>query len=753
MNLALVFLCFFSSALAETIEEKMERSISPALAKQTKELNTELKALKEELKQAYATEEQIDLKLARIREIREKIESKEKFFKEVSAAAETEEGYGLWDLEETTLSSLVMEYGSTDFLYVIPPEIANMKIYLHSGVQIPRESWGQLLDIILSQNGIGVKTLTPFARQLYILKQNLSAVSAVVSKKEDLKLLDPHARIFFLLSPPVEVSKAVFQFFERFSDERQTFIYHIGTKVAILAPLEEVEKLLTLYESVWQEEKGRVAKVVPVLKMQASAMEKILMHFFGEGPEKLRQAFGRAQQTEKLVTVALDEGNALALIGPEELVQRAELLIKETEDQLSDPYETAVFTYTCRHSDPMALAEMLERVYFSLLSTSGAEGDKKQKPESVEKQKVGYPPQGYPKDFVLPGAPELPTGSNKEKEGKNSGRFIADPKTGGLLMVIRRDAYPKIKELLKQIDLPKKMVQIEVLLFEKQLSTQNNFGLNLLKLGSGSNRVDYSSIAPSTGKGVLDFFFKGHHSRYTPSFELAYSLLMSHDDIQLNAAPCVLTVNQTPAKVAIVEELSINNGAAPVDTSSGKVTYEKTFSRAQYGITIVVTPTIHSPSVEEENEGVRGFITLDTDIQFDTTRAANREDDRPLVDRRSIKNEVRVADGETVIIGGLRRKASNDREEKVPILGEIPGIGRLFGSTKLSKNNTEMFFFITPRIISDAKEEREAMKKEQLSKRPGDIPEFLQKLEEAREKEKEKYLQSNLKLLFGGKVT
>ncbi len=45
--------------------------------------------------------------------------------------------------------------------------------------------------------------------------------------------------------------------------------------------------------------------------------------------------------------------------------------------------------------------------------------------------------------------------------------------------------------------------------------------------------------------------------------------MMTQDDIQLNAAPSVITVNQTAAQISIVEEISINNGAAPIDTNKG----------------------------------------------------------------------------------------------------------------------------------------------------------------------------------------
>ena len=89
-----------------------------------------------------------------------------------------------------------------------------------------------------------------------------------------------------------------------------------------------------------------------------------------------------------------------------------------------------------------------------------------------------------------------------------------------------------------------------------------------------------------------------------------------------------------------------------------------------------------------------------------------------------------------------------DNEEKIPFLGEIPGLGKLFGSTQLTDINTEMFFFITPRIIPDPQETLEKMRAEELKKRPGDIPEFLQRVIEAQDKESKKFFEQSLKLFF-----
>jgi len=359
-------------------------------------------------------------------------------------------------------------------------------------------------------------------------------------------------------------------------------------------------------------------------------------------------------------------------------------------------------------------------------------------------------PDGYapaPLGTANPPPPSRPSlTSHLEVEREGSDHFIPDPKTGTILMVVRRDVLNKVKDLVHRLDVPKKMVHIEVLLFERRLANHNSFGINLLRLGTEKHsHVEYSSNAAIKGPGigVTEFFFKKGHTPSFPPIDLRYNFLMTQDDIRLNAAPSIIAINQTAATIAITEEISINNGAAPIDTNKG-IAFEKSFTRAQYGITIVMTPTVHAPDDEEEKG--QWFVTMKTDITFDSVKPMS--EDRPLVDKRHIQNEVRVVDGQTVILGGLRRKSSMDKDDKIPFLGEIPGLGKLFGSTNLIDDSTEMFFFITPKVVLDPKEELEQIKIEEMKKRPGDLPEFLNRVVEAREKERKRYFQQSFKLFF-----
>jgi general secretion pathway protein D len=338
----------------------------------------------------------------------------------------------------------------------------------------------------------------------------------------------------------------------------------------------------------------------------------------------------------------------------------------------------------------------------------------------------------------------------KDSSPKVFGNFIVDPKTGSIMMVVRKETLSKLKTLIKKLDVPKKMVQIEVLLVEKRLRDRKQTGINLLKIGKRvakdinetSTVFDAEHCGPK--KGILEFILRQKATHYWPAFDLILNFLMAQEDIRINSNPSILAVNQTPAKISIVEELSINNGAVPISTGQ-TFAYEKSYSRAQYGVTIVITPTVHLPDVDDE-EDVKGSITLQTNVNFDTTQET--ADDRPPVTRRQIENEVCVADGETVILGGLRKKTGEDVREKIPFLGDIPGIGKLFGTTKMANSTTEMLIFITPKIIKDPVDDLRRERTLLLQKRPGDIPAFMERLEASRNQERRKLFENSFKLLF-----
>lgn len=756
-SLAFLLLCGFLGA-------QTPAELNTQLSELKLQLQTQCKAALQ-LQQFNAPDGEFEALLSKVQETKKQISQLEDTWRKQERHP-SEEPVGLWDLGETTISQLIMEYGASDYLYIIPPELASMKISLFTGVGLPKESWEEMIEAILTHNGIGAKRLNAYAKQLYILKLDPSAIEGIVDREEKLPLFPSHTRLFFVLSPPAEQLRAVQGFFERFSDPKQTTVQSIGTKIVLVSTRETIERLLGLYHMVWEKSSGKTVRLIQLTKIEPVEAEKILKATFSDPASRGRPTF-YPSGADELLSLTIPQG--LVLIGEMETVNRGQKILEDLERQLENPSEKVIYWYACKHSNPEDIAKVLEKVYDSLI---GSNFEKKEEtkassgtppapqlstPPPVPPQEPNpaqvfpYPPTNTAYNPVLPANPNfIQPGVIEKKEAPNFNHFIVDNKTTSILMVVRREELPKIKNLLKKLDVPKRMVQLDVLLVEKRLHDRNEMGINLLQIGKNSSRKKESAVSFDTNplainKGVLSFIYSKPNTS-SPAMDIAFNFLMAQEDIQINANPSVLAINQTPATVSIVEELSINNGAIQLNTTAG-VTVQESYTRAQYGITIVLTPTIHLPDPDDpENADHPGFVSLETNLEFDTTQMTANA--RPPVTRRHIENQVCVADGETVILGGLRRKIEEDTREKIPFLGDIPGIGKFFSLTKVTDTNTDMFIFITPRIVRDPIDDLRQIRQNEYQRRAGDIPEFLQALDDAKAKERKHIFQNSLKMLF-----
>lgn len=801
------------------------------------QVNQELQESEDELRQLYQKVNQLyqnnapdqaycDL-LKKINDLKSHIQILENSWREIASNGQAgQEEYALWHQPETTIGQLVMDYGSQSYVYLMSPEISELRLSVNSNLPIPRSSWNEMLELILEQNGVGIKQLNPFLRQLYLIKEDRSNLQIITDVRDDLYLFPDEARVAFVLSPePAEV-KRVWVFLEKFVNPQTTALQMIGRDILIIGSASEIIELLKLYDFVALNKGEKEYRIVTLKRVDSEEMARILNAIFDQfmeetptkdtqdrnsrrpppgapnipnmRPPKIQERRNDEMQgnVNGLRVIPLSHiAQALFLIGTQEEIMKAEEIIREVENQVGDVRERIVYWYRTKHSDPEELAKVLEKVYNLMVETNPSyqtnpEGgppppvpfqgpltpDGRPVPLldvapppllPVDRRQNGYIGQPFPlRNIFDPGYflddrykvdPRARTDLRERDPNFNRENFIVDPKTGAIVMVVEANILPKLKELIAKLDVPKKMVQLEVLLFEKKILNQNNFGLNLLRIGSGAtntnrggfNFIDF--ITPeNTIMGITQFFLSRKKTDSgIPAFDLVYNFLLTREDIQINASPSVMTMNQTPARIEIAEEISVDTGIFEIP-ATGSNALKRSFARARYGIKIEITPTIHMMSENEAPDchDEENYVTLITDINFETIQPSINAD-RPPVTSRMITNEVRIPDGQTVILGGLRRKNTNDKQDVIPFIGELPGIGKLFSSTYSNDSSTEMFIFITPKIISDPREDLDKLRQAEMTRRPGDIPEFLCSLVEAREIEKNRLMRGSMQMLFG----
>lgn len=800
---------------AQTIAEKKaglsrvaSTDLSPELQKLLVEVNTEHDAISKELKVLYAQAFELyrqnapecafrDI-LQKINTLKSAIITLEMHWQEMAQQG-SPDGYALWQQPDTTLEQLVIDYGSQDYVYIFSPNIADIPISVTSNLPIPRSSWSEMLELILTQNGVGIKQLNPFLRELYLLNEDRSRLAIITNQRKDLSIFPSNERIAFVLSPEASDVRRIWFFLEKFINPNSVTLQMIGRDILIVGQVSEIEEILKLYDFATTNRGQKEYKAVSLSRVDAADMANILLAIFGglnaesdfesiESSPKGKDKKGDSGKSKPsppprrskdsaegggdngLRVIPLSEvARAVFLVGTREEIHKAEKIIADVESQVGESRGKEIWWYTTKHADPEELADILQRIYYLLVSEylgqEGRSDNDNNQNQSVninidedDRPDILIPPPYATPFYLGPPINDLPPPIERVA---NVGRdnFIVDLKTGSIVMVVEVDLLPRIQELICTLDVPKKMVQLEVLLFEKKLNRQNNFGLNLLKIGTCASNTtktcarfrdigERETVVGTVTTGIFDFLLSRKENHVMPAFDLAYRFLLAQDDLHINSAPSVLAVNQTPAIIEIAEEISVNTGVFEIPTVGAEVTLKNSFARATYGIKIEILPTIHT-SQEDPDPDAIDYVDMVTDITFQTFRS--NIDNRPDITTRHILNEVSIPNGQTVIIGGLRQRNSHDISEKIPFFGELPGIGVLFSSTQLSDDTTEMFLFITPTIVYDPVEDLARIRAIEMCRRPGDIPPFLCRLVAAQDREKYRLFAASMALSCGRK--
>ncbi len=172
-------------------------------------------------------------------------------------------------------------------------------------------------------------------------------------------------------------------------------------------------------------------------------------------------------------------------------------------------------------------------------------------------------------------------------------------------------------------------------------------------------------------------------------FSLVLSALQTLQSTKIVSNPTIVTLNNTEATINVGRETPIPKYAYNQQTGSFEV---NGFDYKPIGIILKVTPQVNA----------RGFIklTVEPEVSQSTSNATFNGANIPVVDTRKAKTQVSLKDGFTMGIGGLITTQTSKVGNKVPILGSIPGLGRLFRSDNNNTEQTNLIIFITAKTIS-----------------------------------------------------
>jgi len=160
------------------------------------------------------------------------------------------------------------------------------------------------------------------------------------------------------------------------------------------------------------------------------------------------------------------------------------------------------------------------------------------------------------------------------------------------------------------------------------------------------------------------------------------------------SAPTILASDNMPAHIQVGAEVPIltSQGVVPGAQAGGSSLFTNTIQQRDTGVILSVTPRIN-PS---------GMVSMQVQQEVSSPQPPTAGGpSSPTILKRSVSTQVTVKDGETIALGGIISENRIYSRSRVPLLGDIPVIGLLFGSTSYSVARTELIVLLTPRVMQD----------------------------------------------------
>lgn len=339
--------------------------------------------------------------------------------------------------------------------------------------------------------------------------------------------------------------------------------------------------------------------------------------------------------------------------------------------------------YSVRYAEAKELAEKLTELMPDLKVTLG--------PRSATPSVTASTSSGSALGTAALSAPQM--GEAQGKEGASE----VSPVTV-LILSGSRPTLDRALELLKQIDVAPRQVTISATITEIQKGALKQLGIDWVGL-AGKTGVIVGEPMPAQGgsssggtqTGLTDTIARelklGRFMRSPLQFTGVLSALVSRNQAKVLANPSITLLDGRQAAIHAGEKIYFPQ-VVGYDPLGGKIV---TATQIDVGVTLVVRPRVSD----------NGDITL-TLVPTVSAIIDSVFPDYPTITERSTVTTVRVKSGETFVLGGLVRDEEMVTSSRVPILGDLPIVGRLFRFERRQPQHTEILIVITPTIKEDS---------------------------------------------------
>ena len=296
-------------------------------------------------------------------------------------------------------------------------------------------------------------------------------------------------------------------------------------------------------------------------------------------------------------------------------------------------------------------------------------------------------------------------------------KVTPDKATNSLIIVASANDYETLLGVIKKLDIRRRQVYVEAVIMEITLDKERDLGVEFRgAVQQGNNNAFlagtnfgftggvndlFTALATGnplllTGTGLIAGGIGGSvtlpDGTKVPAITAVLRAAQTHTNVNILSSPHLLTLDNKEAEIIVGQNVPFITSQARDTTNLANTI--NTVERKDVGITLRLTPHIHesdfvSMEIYQESSAIVGDTLLNTSQVGPTTT------------KRSAKTSVLVKSGDTLVLGGMMQETYTTSSSQVPLLGDIPLLGRLFRFKSVHRQKTNLLLLLTPHIIRE----------------------------------------------------
>lgn len=348
------------------------------------------------------------------------------------------------------------------------------------------------------------------------------------------------------------------------------------------------------------------------------------------------------------------------------------------EADAGDKQDSRLFVYRLKHAKAGRLAATLQSLFGGPAAGLSQPGTARRSlSQGLREQRiVPYDSAARPQVDVTLGA--VQTGLPGQLSGDV--QIVPDEATNSLLIRAQPADWQIIEQAARALDLRPLQVLIEVIIAEVRRDSDLNVGVSASAKNRGGDRSgELKTSAPD------DFLLRLRRTGKV-DLDIALAALSSSGKVRILSRPVILAQNNQEARIMVGSERPFVQVSRSLPTDAA--VRDQVIQYRDVGTSLTILPTINPD----------GYVNLQV-TQEVSTATSETQFGAPIISTREATTHLLARNDQTIVIGGLVDHQQDRTRSGIPLLKELPLIGVLFGTTRISNFNSELFLFLTPHVV------------------------------------------------------